>query len=290
MITKSNKRSFAVTRPCFAASYILAVRDLDAVSAFYQDIIGLELLQRDNNLQVLGVDGRSLLTLHGARSNRHAAASLVGLFHAAFLLPQREDLGRFLEHLMDRQVPVSGLGDHLVSEAVYLSDPEGNGIEVYADRNPESWTFDADGVVMDTVRLDVSSLLAASPGGAWTGLPTGTVLGHLHLKVGDLDEADQFFRGLLGMDLMEQIPGARFFASGGYHHHVAVNTWTSKRLRPSAGSSVGLVGYTFTFKDRSLLEDALGRLNESGYPVKPAEGGWQIRDPWGHTVSLVPLL
>ena len=150
-----------------------------------------------------------------------------GLFHTAFLLPTRADLGQWLLHAADLRVPLQGASDHLVSEAIYLADPEGNGIEVYRDRPSETWAL-RDGVVqMDTLRLDLDDLAATANKSRWSGLPEGSCIGHVHLQVGALEPAERFYAGLLGFDVTCRYPGATFFGSGGYHHHIGTNIWNS---------------------------------------------------------------
>ena len=229
----------------------LLVRDLVAVSRFYRRVIGLAVLEEAGDRVVLGAGGVALLELlhrPGALASDPAAA---GLFHVAFLLPGRVDLGRWLVHARGLGQGLDGAADHLVSEAVYLRDPEGNGIEVYADRPAADWVWhetpEGRRIGMANARLDMAGLLAAAaaPGvAAWDGAPAGTRVGHVHLQVGDAAAATGFYAGVLGLDVTAAGPAAVFLSSGGYHHHIAVNTWNSAGAGPREAGRAGLARVT----------------------------------------------
>ncbi len=239
--------------PCFAMatsdapisikSVSLLVRNQQQVASFYRDIIGLDLISNDGEVVTLGQGDKPLLHLYqdaAARSLPHDA----GLFHTAFLLPQRSDLGSWLKHASQAGIKLDGASDHLVSEALYLQDPEGNGIEVYVDRDRSEWTYTEQGIVIDTTPLDIDDILskAQSP---WQGLPNDSVIGHVHLQVGDIEAADAFYRDELGLQRMAQIPQASFYSSGGYHHHLACNTWHSDNAGTRTKGSAGLSNIEF---------------------------------------------
>ncbi|WP_181708630.1 VOC family protein [Chthonobacter rhizosphaerae] len=238
---------------------VLAVRDVDRMEAFYRSVIGLEPLARDGRGVALGTrDGVPLLVLSARPDFKPASPRAPGLFHTAFLLPSRADLGRFVRHFADAGVRVGGASDHLVSEALYLDDPEGNGIEVYRDRPRSEWPLTDTGIRMATVALDIRSVVAAGDeaGGGWSGAPEGTRVGHVHLKVSDLDASLSFYRDRLGFDLMATYPGACFVAAGGYHHHLGLNVWAS-RGGVRAPDTLGLMAATLVvpgsddgFRDR----------------------------------------
>lgn len=221
---------FSGTTPISVDSIGLKARDAGALSAFYQEVVGLTEISREEGAITLGAGDRPLLVIEEDRSAKPDDAAAAGLFHTAFLLPERADLARWTQHAMDNRIGIEGASDHLVSEAVYLTDPEGNGIEIYADRPRERWSWETNGeVTMKTLPLDFRDLMATQ--GAtepWQGAPDGTIIGHVHLRVGDSAEAERWWHEALGLDTMANYgPSAVFLASGGYHHHVGANSWHS---------------------------------------------------------------
>jgi catechol 2,3-dioxygenase len=204
----------------------LRVADLERVSDFYERAIGLRVLERDGDTVALGAD-TPLVELAGDPGAPPRPARSTGLFHLAILVPTRADLARAVQRVAHSGTRFSGASDHFVSEAMYLSDPEGNGIELYSDRPREQWEYGPTGELrMGTVALDLDSLMAELPAGDDDGMPDGTVMGHVHLHVADLGDAEAFYAGELGLDVMvRSYPGALFLSRGGYHHHVGLNTW-----------------------------------------------------------------
>lgn len=281
-------QAFALTRPAHIRSAHLVVSDLPLVSSFYQKIIGLKVLEKTASGEVLGVAGKPLLTLTTAGNVSRAPRNAAGLFHNAFLLPSREDLAHWLSNAAQNDVRLDGASDHLVSEALYLSDPEGNGIEIYRDRAPQEWTYHDDGTVeMATERLNLQALLNTAPQTKWDGMAEGTALGHIHLQVGDIPQADAFYRDVLGLKVMARYPGASFFAAGGYHHHVAANIWNSRGAQARQGNMTGLSDYTVTFNDPAALQNALKALDAQEIAVTRAAEGHALVDPWGIGLRLV---
>lgn len=253
----------------------LTVRDLDRVSRFYQDIVGLALIDADAQGHRLGAGGAVLLDLRHDRQARLADRHQAGLFHTAFLLPDRTALADWLIHAASRRVQLDGASDHLVSEALYLTDPEGNGIEIYRDRDSGDWTILPDGsVAMATLRLDLDGLAAAASGRPLAGLPAGTIVGHVHLQVGELAPAEAFWAGRIGMDLTTRYHGANFFGANGYHHHIGTNTWNSRGAGPRPEGSTGLAGIELLARPDTLAGIA-ARLGQA------ATGPLTTRDPWG---------
>jgi catechol 2,3-dioxygenase len=222
---------------------------------------------------LLGAGGRVLLELRGDPAARRHSPQEAGLFHTAFLLPSRAALARWLVHAADSRLALQGASDQRVSEAIYLSDPEANGIEVYADRPRDAW-YGPDGTLgMTTLALDLNAL-ARSANSRWTGIPDDAVVGHVHLQVGAVPEAEAFYHGSLGLPVMAQYPGAAFFGSGGYHHHIAANVWNSRGAAPRRFPATGL----------AALELLTGPAE---YDAITARGGSAtLADPWGTPVLL----
>lgn len=259
---------------------ILTVNDLDAVAGFYRDVLGLEVLRSDGTLAELGAGSDVLLELRQDRAARRASPREAGLFHTAFLLPERGDLARWVRHAAAIRAPVVGASDHLVSEAIYLSDPEGNGVEIYADRPREAWDWEAATVRMATEPLDLDDLVQAAGSAPWRGAPLGSKVGHVHLKVGALPPAEDFYAGTLGFDITSRYPGGTFYALDGYHHHLATNVWNSRGAGVRAFPSTGLMAFEIRI-DPTRLAAIAGRAG------REAEDVLELTDPWGTGVRLV---
>ena len=272
--------------PISVRRVILAVRDLDRTAAFYESVIGLEPIERAGHLVRLGAGGRDLLELRGDRALAPADPRSAGLFHTAFLLPDRASLGRFLAHAIAHGVVLEGASDHKVSEALYLSDPEGNGIEVYADRPQAAWSWSGGTVAMSTDPIDGEGVLAAGAGEAWTAAPAGTVVGHVHLRVGDTDVAERFWRDGIGLDLTCRYPGGSFFGSGGYHHQVAANVWRSRGAGERPAGTTGLVALELDVRP-DVLSRTGERLAAAGHLARDVAGGVSVPDPWNTEVRLL---
>jgi catechol 2,3-dioxygenase len=256
----------------------LMVRDLDRVERFYRQAVGLELIGRSGHTARLGMGVTPFLQLlhrPDALPNDPAGA---GLYHTAFLLPSRSDVGRWLAHANALGLRLDGAADHLVSEAVYLHDPEGNGIEIYADRPRAEWRWvdgpDGPRVQMANSRLDAEGLLRLAAR-SWAGAPAGTRIGHVHLQVGDVATATRFYAGLVGMDVTATRPGAVFMSTGGYHHHLAANSWESAGAGPRDPRRAGLASVTLTAADDEVLTAIARQSNATDLT------GAGLRDPWG---------
>ena len=275
----------------------LQIVDLDRSIGYYEQVLGLRVLRRDGNAAVMGTqDGVTplveLQTRPGVRPIRPGAT--LGLYHFAILLPQRAALGRFVRHLAAIGAR-AGMADHLVSEAIYLTDPDGLGIEVYADRPRESWhPAPAHGgagleLAMTTEPLDVDDLVSAAGGERWDGMPAGTVLGHVHLHVGDLDRGAAFYHGAIGFDkIVWSYPGALFLSAGGYHHHLGTNTW-SRGPNP-AEDQARLLSWDIVLPSAGDAEAAAASVAAGGYDVRREDdGAWRAVDPWGTAVRLRSL-
>ena len=264
------KRENIPVSPVQIAEVGLKVKDAAKVSSFYREVIGLSELSNVDGVVVLGVGNKPLVTIRQDASAVPDDPRAAGLFHTAFLLPTREDLARWVRHASERKVPLDGASDHLVSEAVYLHDPEGNGIEIYADRPREEWTWQNGEVAMETLRLDLQDLLS-TPGvdEAWHGMPEGTTIGHMHLRVGDPALAEKWWHENFSLDTMARYgPQAVFLASGGYHHHIGANSWHSAGAGMRDPASAGLEWLTM---------EVAGAKQEA-----------TLEDPWGTVVRVTP--
>jgi catechol 2,3-dioxygenase len=212
------------------------------------------------------------------------AASRAGLFHLAILLPSRAALADWVRHAATAQIALEGASDHLVSEALYLSDPEGNGIEIYRDRPRADWPRHDGAIQMATERLDLQKLLGEADVAPYAEMPTGTRMGHVHLRVGDTSQAEAFYAGALGFDLMVRYPGASFLASGGYHHHIAGNIWNSRGAGPRGESEAGLAFFELVARDAGDFDAMRQRILAAG--GQEAADGPSIADPWGNRLVL----
>jgi catechol 2,3-dioxygenase len=269
-------------------SVSLVVSDLDAQQAFYEGAVGLRTLERTSDTASLGPEGGPvLLELTGRPQAPPRPARSSGLFHFAILLPSRLELARALPRLVHAGQGLTGASDHLVSEAVYLRDPEDNGIEIYRDRPREEWPSEGGQLRMDTLPLDLDGVLAeldASPAEA-DGLPAATRIGHVHLQVADLAEAGAFYEGAIGLDVtVRSYPGALFLSRGGYHHHVGVNTWASAGAPAPPPGARGLDRFVLVLAEEAELEAVAARLQAAGLPAERTAEGLLAADPSGNRV------
>ncbi len=265
----------------------LQVTDLPRSLAFYIGVLGFRVIAQRAGVAELGAHGddRVILELHAGATRPVPRGGHQGLFHFAILLPDRASLGRFFVHLADVGVR-AGASDHLVSEAIYLHDPDGLGIEVYADRPRESWKHVNRELTMSTVALDARAVGEAGGGAPWVGMPAGTVLGHVHLHVASLDAARAFYHDALGLDLVVwSYPGALFFSAGGYHHHLGTNTWAA--AQPSAAADEArLIDWEIVVPDATSVDAARASVAAGGHLPVDAPGGWTASDPWGTTLRV----
>lgn len=262
---------FAVTTPIHVGRVGYKVRDLDLLSGWYAKVLGLTEVTRDGETLTLGAAGRPLLVLEQDKAAGPDDPRTAGLFHTAFLLPGRADLGRWIRYAVDARIQVDGASDHIVSEAAYLTDPEGNGVEIYADRPHQEWRWNGGQVAMATERMDIQGVVGTVPAGdaGWQGAPENTVIGHVHLRVGDPQQAERWWNETFGLDTVARYgPNAVFLSSGGYHHHIGANAWQSRGAGPRAADTTGL----------SFIE-LLSRN---------AAAGSSSHDPWGNEVRVLP--
>jgi catechol 2,3-dioxygenase len=274
----------------------LTVSNMARALRFYEDLLGLELLQRQENRAVLGVEGTtSLLVLTERSDARPKPPHTTGLYHYAILLPRRADLARALRRLAERRYLLQGAADHGVSEALYLADPDGNGIEIYADRLRSAWPRQNEKLQMRTDPLDVEDLFSEldRASSAGDGLPPGTCIGHIHLHVADLARAETFYRELLGFDLMQRYgSSALFLSAGGYHHHIGLNTWAGAGAPPPPPDAVGLRYFTVDLPESAELARVAEHLRAAGVPFErqidapQMTDGLVLNDPSGNGILL----
>lgn len=267
----------------------LQVADLARSRAFYEGVLGLRTVTRDGGRVVLGpqtADTPLVELVEQPDVEPAPRRDRLGLYHVALLLPDRDALGQFVLHLADQDVRV-GMSDHHVSEALYLTDPDGLGIEVYADRPSDEWEHTDEGeIAMTTEPLDAEALIDATPGDSWTGMPAGTTVGHVHLHVGDLSRAEAFYHEALGFDkTVWSYPGALFLAAGGYHHHLGTNVWAGDAL-PAGEDEAQLLEWTLVLPGADDVEAAARSLEAAGYSATREGEAYLAQDPWGTVLRI----
>jgi catechol 2,3-dioxygenase len=255
----------------------LTVADLDRSERWYAHALGLD-AARDDGVARLSVGGNELLVLYEERGAQPVRGH-TGLYHYALLVPQRSDLARWLAHVAQERIPLTGLSDHFVSEAIYLRDPDGHGIEIYRDRPRERWEHVGNTIRMGVEPLDVEDLLSASGGGTAL-VPAGTRMGHVHLHVADLGAAAAFYRDALGFDEMARLGDqALFLSAGGYHHHIGTNTWAGHGATPPPPGSAALRHATIVLPDAAERDRVAERAADAGAEPVELAGGILVRDP-----------
>ena len=268
----------------------LVVADLDRVADFYRDTIGLTEVERAGDIVRLGVTpGQPLVELVARPDAPARSPRDTGLFHQAILVPSRAELARAVERVARAGWRFTGASDHLVSEALYLDDPEGNGIEIYRDRPRDEWQYRNGELQMATIPLDLQSVLGelSDAGQPQPTAPAGTRIGHVHLQVSDLAEAERLYSGVLGFDVMVRgYPGALFVSAGGYHHHIGINTWHSLGAGPPAPGAIGLRSFEIKLPNQEELDRMLARVRDAGIDIEDLAAGSLIRDPSGNGVLL----
>lgn len=265
----------------------LNVADLERQATFYQDIIGLQLQHKETNTAYLGIGEAAPLLILRETPDYKRYRRTTGLYHLAILVPSRYHLGLSLARLANTQTPLQGMSDHIVSEAIYLADPEGNGIEIYADRAYEAW-FKNDEMQLATLPMDVKGVLSELEGrdNTWRRLPAGTIMGHIHLHVHSISAADQFYTGLLNMETMFNVGSALFLAYDGYHHHVGANIWAGHNIAPD--DALGLAEFDLHLP-QTQLDVILAQLEQSGTPITNGGNSYRVQDPSQNQVVLHPL-
>jgi catechol 2,3-dioxygenase len=293
----SAQLSMANRTPMRIGTYGLAVRDLDRCAAFYQRTVGFDVLERTSERAVLGVSGVALLHLEHRPDAAPDDKTTAGLFHTAFVMPTRRDLADWLRHARRMGLTIARTGDHLINEAIYYDDPEGNGCECYADRPMESWIWHEDGTCEITTGNPVDLDALAREGKdqpAWRP-PSALRIGHINLRVGDTVAAERFWCAAVGLDhtgrrdinFMGTANIITFMSSGRYHHHVAANDFTSRGAGPRERDRAGLSWFAIEVEDVALLDATRARLHAAGIETIERDGGFETRDPWGTRVRFV---
>lgn len=266
----------------------LRVANLARSRSFYEGIMAFQPLEEAPGKVVLGgQDKQPLLELIEVAGAAPQPFRATGLYHVAILFPTRPDLGRELLRLAEAGLQI-GQGDHLVSEALYISDPDGNGLEVYQDRPRSTWHWTNGKVQMATDPVDIRGLIedGTHKAEAWDVIPAGTRVGHIHLQVGNIEAAKQFYHTILGFDVTAQLPGALFVSAGGYHHHIGLNTWQSLGGKPTPANHAGLQKYVIAIPTREGLQEVKNRLVAHNVPFEEQKDVIRVNDPWNNEIVL----
>ncbi|MDQ0157645.1 VOC family protein [Robertmurraya andreesenii] len=273
----------------FVGQVHLKVQNLEHSIAFYEEVIGFKVLQKTDKVADLTADGKTvLLTIEQPNHVIPKQPRTTGLYHFALLLPRRADLGRVLKHLLQVGYPLQGASDHLVSEAIYLADPDGNGIEIYSDRPASTWIWRDFEVMMATEPMDAEGVLAEGQGEPWESLPPDTVMGHIHLHVSELSKTEEFYTKGLGLEVVTRYGGqALFISSGKYHHHIGLNTWNGVGAPPPPENSVGLESFTLVLPSEEVRANIVTSLKKMGASVTEEKGEFVTSDPSGNRIKLL---
>jgi len=258
----------------FIEAIRLTTRNLKYSSEFYQEVLGFKILKEDKASISLTADGeKEILIIDEEKKARPKGKRNLGLYHFAILLPPGKHLGALISHIYKFDSPIiTGASDHGISKAIYLEDPDGHGIEVYQDTPPETWTWEYGRIMEKTEKLNTKKLMKEAEDHEWTELPKNSMIGHIHLSVKDLNEAEKYYTELIGMSLVMEYPDqAKFFSSGGYHHHIAVNTWSKKKNSDDKidENQVGMKYFVLLFPNEWKREHVVNQLKKNGYPVEP---------------------
>lgn len=271
----------------YVTEIVLRVENLNRSVEFYKTIMGFKVLVEKDKEVILTADGtKPIVTLIQPRDIIPKIPRRTGLYHFAVLLPDRLQLGLFLKNIREHKYPLVGGSNHGVSEAIYLEDPDQNGIEVYTDTPEDRWKPDGENIDMVTEILDYDSLLESTGDKQWNKAPNDTIIGHIHLHVADLDEAYKFYKAL-GFEITQKIKNhAYFISTGGYHHHIGLNIWNGKGAAPLPKNSAGMEYYTIAFPDKGILDKALNDLRTLGFEIVEDEDSIFIHDPSNNLIKL----
>ncbi len=266
---------------------VLRVANLEHALAFYEQVLGFQTLEGTETRAILGgQDKKAILELDELKDAPPQPSWSTGLYHVAIVLPTRQDLGRALLKLMQANWEI-GQGDHLVSEALYISDPDGNGLEIYRDRPRETWTWMQGTVKMATDPVDIAGLIELGQHESWNVLPAGTHVGHIHLQIGAIPAASHFYHTILGFDITTSMSSALFVSAGGYHHHIGLNTWQSRGAGAAPEDTAGLKTFVIALPSRVALHEVQARLDAHNYSFQQIdEDTILVDDPWHNHIQL----
>ncbi len=276
----------------FVQQIEINVQDIHRSLEFYTKAIGLRLLENTGNKASFTADGKTPLVIIKQPENvKPKQMRTTGLYHFALLVPNRKELGKVIQHLLDIGYPLQGASDHLVSEALYLSDPDGHGIEIYVDRPVDTWKWQDGEVDMNTVPMDVKAALAEAKHETWKGLSSETIMGHIHLHVAEIKQIKQFYCDVLGFDIANSLYGdqALFLSSGGYHHHIGVNTWNGVGAKAPEKDSVGLHDFTIVIPNNEKMKMIEANLKQAEIPFENKGACLITEDPSGNKIQLTIL-
>lgn len=274
--------------PSTVGRVVLSVADMTRSLDYYQRGIGLQLHRRDNGTAYLGVGGEDMLILQekpGARPARGTA----GLYHFALLLPSRRELARTIQHLQTSHTPIGGASDHAVSEALYLTDPDGHGIEIYRDRPRHEWEYPNGNLLINTTPFDADGVMGAlaDSEASWTGLHSDTIMGHIHLHVANIPHTELFYTQLLGFDQIARYGAqASFFSYEGYHHHLGTNTWAGEGAPQALPTMARLEWYELRIRKTAVFDHIRQQLTKTSYPYQQSDEGIRLADPAGNQMLL----
>ncbi len=265
----------------------IKVQDLDRSLTFYQEVLGFQILEQTDTTVKLTTDGKmSVLSIEQPENVVPKEGKTTGLYHFALLLPKRSDLADIVHHFMNIGIRY-GSSDHLVSEALYLADPDGNGIEIYIDRDPSEWSWSNGEVAMTVDPLNFEELLTERKQQSWKGLPAGTVMGHIHLHVSELKKTEEFYSNGLGFEVVNRFGNqALFISTGKYHHQIALNTWAGVGAPTPPLNSVGLESFTIVLADEVARNNVIAQLESIGASVTEDKGSFVTHDPSGNRIYL----
>lgn len=272
------------------SSVEIRVLNLKQSIEFYSTVIGMQLISQNVNQADFGVKPNDVLLSLVQLENGHLKEPrTAGLYHVAYLLPTRKDLGLILQHFIDLSTPLQGASNHGISEAIYLADPDGNGIEIAADTPDVTWKWHGDSldILSENGPMDVQAVLNEAKGLEFTGLPDSTIVGHLHLHASELIESKKFYRDILGLDIVIEIPNSALFMSfGKYHHHIAINLWNGKGVKQASDSTPGLIVANLSIPSIVQLNKIENKLNELNYPYIKKDHSLSVKDPSGNQFRL----